>query len=64
MVERGVEAHAGLDRDRELIDEVRQLRVDAVCAARRRLLEEEAGQEEPDESEEQREHDLAWAFCQ
>ena len=44
VAERGVEAHPGLDRDRELIDEVRQLGVDAVRAPRRRLLEEEAGQ--------------------
>jgi hypothetical protein len=59
VVQRGVEAHPGLDRDRQLVDEVRQLGVDALAAPRRGLTDEEVGDVDAGGAERDREQDAA-----
>ena len=57
VADRGVEAHPGLDRDRELVDEVRQLGVDLGGPPSGGPTEEEAGQVAGGRGEDDREHD-------
>ena len=57
--ERRVEAHAGLDHECELVDEVRQFRVDSLGASRCRLAEEEARGQDSGRSEHEPEQDAA-----